>query len=61
MVANKIIIELEGKLGKMVPLEEIENELEGKMEKIDIDEAIIELKKKGDLYEPRKGYISRTQ
>ncbi len=61
LVVNRIIIELEGKLGKMVPLKEIENELEGKMEKIDIDEAIIELKKKGDLYEPRKGYISRTQ
>jgi replicative DNA helicase Mcm len=61
LVVNKTILELEGKLGKMIPLEEIESELEGKMDKIEIEEAIVELKKKGDLYEPRRGYISRTQ
>jgi len=55
-----IITELEDRLGKMIPIEEIEKELEGKMNTIDIEEGIIELKKRGDLYEPRKGFISKT-
>ncbi|MEK6918224.1 MAG: minichromosome maintenance protein MCM [Nanoarchaeota archaeon] len=54
------ITELEDKLGKMIPMEELEKELEGKMEVFEIEEAITELKKRGDLYEPRKGYISKT-
>jgi len=53
------IIELENKVGKMIPLEEVEKELEGKMDTIEIEQAIVELKKKGDIYEPRKGYIGR--
>ncbi len=54
------ITELEDRLGKMIPIEEIEKEFEGKMTVPEIEEAIIELKKRGDLYEPRKGYISKT-
>jgi len=54
------ITELEDRLGKMIPLEEIEKELEGQMNSVEIEEAVIELKKRGDLYEPRKGYISKT-
>ena len=54
------IIELESKLGKMIPIEEIEKELGGKFDEIEIEQAIIELKKKGDIYEPRKGFIGRT-
>ncbi|VVB84028.1 Minichromosome maintenance protein MCM [uncultured archaeon] len=55
-----IIIDLENKLGKMIPLEEIENELEGKMSKEEIDEALAKLSNSGDIFSPRKGYISRT-
>ena len=54
------ITELEDRLGKMIPIEEIEKEFEGKITTIEIDEAIIELKKKGDLYEPRKVFISKV-
>ncbi|MFA6974313.1 MAG: minichromosome maintenance protein MCM [Parcubacteria group bacterium] len=54
------VTELEDRLGKMIPIEEIEKDFEGKMDAVDIEESIIELKKRGDLYEPRKGYISKT-
>ncbi len=54
------IIELESKVGKMVPMEEIENELGDKMDEIELEQAIVELKRKGDIYEPKKGYLSRT-
>jgi replicative DNA helicase Mcm len=53
------IIELESRMGKMIPLEELQKEFEGKMTEIEIEEAIVELKRKGDVYEPRKGYVSR--
>jgi replicative DNA helicase Mcm len=53
------IIDLENKVGKMIPMEELEKELEGKIDPLEIEQAIFELKKKGDIYEPRKGYIGR--
>ena len=43
-----------------IPFEELEKEFEGKLKTFEIEEAINELKKRGDLYEPRKGYISKT-
>jgi replicative DNA helicase Mcm len=55
-----LITELEDRLGKMIPFEELEKELQGKMITQEIEEAIVELKKRGDVYEPRKGYISKT-
>ena len=63
---NKIIIvrdaitDLENKLGKMIPLEEIEKELEGKLSKEEIEEAINKLSVSGDVFKPRRGYISRS-
>jgi len=53
------IIQLESRLGKMIPIEEIEDELEGKMSKTEIEEAINELNIKGEIFKPRRGYISR--
>ncbi len=55
-----IIIDLEQRIGKMIPMEEIEKELEGKMNKEDIEEAMSKLSSSGDIFSPRKGYISRT-
>ncbi|VVB83407.1 Minichromosome maintenance protein MCM [uncultured archaeon] len=55
-----IIIDLENKIGKMIPLEEIEKELEGKMDKNAIDEAINRLSTQGEIFSPKRGYIQRT-
>jgi len=54
------VIELESKVGKMIPIEEIEKELDGKLGELELEQAISELKRKGDIYEPKKGYLSRT-
>ena len=54
------ITHLESKVGKMIPLEEIEKELEGKMTKDEIDEALTKLDISGVIFKPKKGYISRT-
>ena len=55
-----IIIQLESRMGKMIPVEEIEKELEGKMTKDEIEEAITKLDINGVIFKPKKGYISRT-
>ncbi len=63
---NKIIIvrdtitELEDKLGKMIPLEEVEKALEDKITKAEFDEAINKLSIAGDIFKPRRGFISRA-
>jgi len=63
---NKIIIvrdtitELEDKLGKMIPMEEIEKELKDKITKEELDEAINKLSISGDIFKPRRGYISKA-
>ncbi len=54
------IIQLEEHLGKMIPIEEIEKELEGKISKEDIEDALNKLSLSGDVFKPRKGYISRA-
>ncbi|MBU0958916.1 MAG: hypothetical protein KKB31_03135, partial [Nanoarchaeota archaeon] len=54
------IIELENRLGKMIPVEEIEKELEGKMTKEEVEEAINKLNSQGEIFKPRRGYVGRT-
>jgi replicative DNA helicase Mcm len=50
---------LQAKMGKLIPLEELQKELP-EMQLHDMEEAISELKKKGDLFEPKHGYIQLT-
>ena len=54
------IIDLENKLGKMIPIEEIEKELEGKLSKDEIEEAINKLNSQGEIFKPRRGFVGRT-
>lgn len=54
------IINLEPKLGKMIPIEELEHELEGKLSKDEIDEAINKLAAQGEIYKPRRGFVAKT-
>jgi replicative DNA helicase Mcm len=57
---KEIIVELENKVGKIIPIEEIvELAKEKKIDGADVDEAIEKLKRGGDLFEPRRGFISR--
>ncbi len=60
VAVKEIIIELENKVGKIIPIEEVVNiAKEKKIEEADVDEAIEKLKRGGDLFEPRRGFISR--
>ncbi len=60
MVMKDIISELESRVGKSIPIEDVINE--AKSRGIDIDkaeEALERLKRSGDVFEPRRGFISK--
>jgi replicative DNA helicase Mcm len=54
------IIDLESRLGKMIPIEELENELEGKLTKDEIEDSINKLASQGEIFRPRRGFVART-
>ncbi len=54
-----LITELEEKLGKMIPIEEIEKKAEGKLSKDELEDAITELEKNSIIFKPKKGYIQK--
>ncbi|MBI4141233.1 ATP-binding protein, partial [Candidatus Woesearchaeota archaeon] len=57
---KEIIVELENKIGKTVPIEDIIRAASEKgMGESDVEELIQKLKKAGDVFEPRHGFISR--
>ena len=56
---REAIEELENRLGKLIPLEEIEKALNGKINAADVDEAIGKLLRSGDLFRPKRGFVQR--
>ena len=55
-----IINELEAKLGKTIPIEDIVKlALERGLDEDKVDAAIEKLKRSGDIFEPKRGFISR--
>ena len=59
VVVRETIMELEKKLGKMLPMEEVEKALKEKLLEPEIEEAIERLLKSGDLFRPKRGFIQK--
>ncbi|MBU2616071.1 MAG: hypothetical protein KKC19_03130 [Nanoarchaeota archaeon] len=59
-IVRDAITNLESKVGKMIPVEELVKALEGKMTRDEIDEAITKLDISGVIFKPKKGHVSRT-
>ncbi len=60
ITVKEIIAELENKVGKVVPIEDIVKEAQSKgLSESEIEDIIQKLKKGGDIFEPRHGFISR--
>ena len=57
IIVRETIVRLETRMGKLIPIEELEKELEGKLTKVEIEEAINKLNASGDIFKPRRGYI----
>src|SRR3989338_2425619 len=61
LVVKEVINELENKLGKTIPIDDIVEE--AKLKGIDeekVEEAIEKLKRVGEIFEPRRGFISKV-
>lgn len=60
ILVREAISRLEGRMGKLIPIEELQKELEEKMPKEEVEDSIQKLKQTGDIFEPKKGYIQRV-
>jgi len=56
---REAISRLESRFGKLIPIEEIDKEFEGKIEKEVLGEIIEQLAMAGDIFMPKRGYIQR--
>jgi replicative DNA helicase Mcm len=59
ILVRETLSRLESRLGKLIPVEEIKKELEGKLDGKDIDDALDKLTISGDIFHPRKGFVQR--
>jgi len=59
ILVKDTIAKLESRLGKLIPVEELQKELEDKVTETEIEEAINQLSKSGDIFKPKKGMIQR--
>ena len=60
-VVQDAIEALEKRVGKRIPLEELNKYLESKMKQSDIDEVVGKLLAAGDLFRPTRGFISQAK
>ncbi|MEK6959688.1 MAG: minichromosome maintenance protein MCM [Nanoarchaeota archaeon] len=59
-IVKEILEELESKLGKSIPFEEVQKMAQEKgMQKTELEDVVQKLKRAGDVFEPRPGLISR--
>jgi replicative DNA helicase Mcm len=59
-IVQERLAEMENKLGKLIPVEELVKALDSDMKPDEIDEAIEKLVRSGDLFKPKKGYVQRV-
>lgn len=60
MVVKDIIGELEVKLGKSIPVDEVFAEAKNRsLDEDKVEEALERLKRSGDIFEPKRGFLSR--
>ena len=59
LLVKEILAQLESRLGKLLPIEELEKAIEDKISKAELEEAIDQLSKSGDIFRPKKGFIQK--
>jgi replicative DNA helicase Mcm len=57
---REMIYKLESRIGKLIPIEELEKDIGEKISRPDLEEALDKLAIAGDIFYPKKGYIQRT-
>ena len=60
VMIKEIISELENKLGKIIPIEDVIKDAGTKgIERSKVEETVEKLKRSGDIFEPRRGFVQR--
>lgn len=59
LLVKEVINQLESRLGKLIPIEELEKAIDGKLKKEEFEEILSQLEKSSELFKPRKGYIQK--
>lgn len=59
LLVKEILSQLESRLGKLIPVEELEGAVKDKLTDIELEEAVEQLTKAGDIFRPRKGFVQR--
>lgn len=59
LVLRETISQLESKLGKLIPVEEVQKAIEGKMTQLEFEDSLKKLEKEGIIFIPRKGHIQK--
>ena len=59
LTVREIIAGLESRLGKLIPMEELQKEIHGKISEIELDDSLQQLEKAGFIFRPKKGFIQR--
>lgn len=60
LLVRDAIYGLESKVGKMIPLEDLEKEIAGKLKPEELEDALSQLKKSGEIFSPNNKHIQRT-
>jgi replicative DNA helicase Mcm len=60
LLVRDMIYQLESRVGKLIPLEELEKELSGRIKPEELEDALTQLRKSGDIFSPNSKHIQRT-
>jgi replicative DNA helicase Mcm len=59
LAVKEALSQLESRVGKLIPLEELQKTMQGKISDVELEDAVEQLTKAGDIFKPRKGFIQR--
>lgn len=60
VLVRETITTLESRIGKMIPINELLAELGEKVSEVELDDIVDKLKRSGDIFEPKRGFVQRT-
>ncbi|MCL6500424.1 MAG: minichromosome maintenance protein MCM [Candidatus Pacearchaeota archaeon] len=59
VLVRDALVRLESRIGKLIPINDLRLELAEKVSEAELDEIIDKLKRSGDIFEPKKGFVQR--
>jgi replicative DNA helicase Mcm len=59
IMVKETLSNLESRLGKLIPVEELEKAVRDKLSRDELEEAVNQLTKSGDIFRPKKGFLQR--